>query len=311
MSKQVTVFAPATVANVGPGFDIFGFALEGIGDTITVKFTNDTGISISGGQHCESIPTDPANNVAGVAVQAMLDASGISGQGIHLHIEKNIVPGSGLGSSASSASGAVAGVNALLDLGYTKEEMIRFAMIGEGAGGGTPHADNVAPCLLGGFTVVRSYEPLDVIKLPRIPELYVAIVHPQLEVRTSDSKKMLKKELDMKVATKQWGNVAGMITALLSDDFALLGRSMEDHVAVPVRSMMIPGYDEIIAIAKKSGAIGASISGSGPSIFAFCHNEAKAKTLTKMFGKVFSSLEIEYNLYESKINPNGVYHEIY
>ncbi len=306
MSKQITVFAPATVANVGPGFDIFGFALEGIGDTISISETDTGEISITGGKHCESIPVDPKLNVAGVAVQAMFDEAGKTGAGVHLHIEKNIIPGSGLGSSASSASGAVAGVNMLLDLGFSSQELIRFAMIGEGAGGSTPHADNVAPCLLGGFTIVRSYDPLDVIRLPEIPELHVAIVHPQLEVKTSVSKKMLKREIDMKTATLQWGNIAGMVTGLLTKDYELISRSMEDHVAVPVRSMMIPGYDSIIQIAQDSNAIGASISGSGPSIFGFCKTGTEAKMLTGRFGEVFEELDIEYNLYVSKINPKGV-----
>ncbi len=305
MSRNITIFAPATVANVGPGFDIFGFALEGIGDTISVSPNDSGGITISGGRHCESIPTEPALNVAGVAVQALLAHANKENLGVHIHIEKNIIPGSGLGSSASSASGAVFAVNELFSLGYSRQELIPFAMIGEGAGGGIQHADNVAPCLLGGFTIVRSYEPLDVIRLARIPDLYVAIVHPQIEVKTSISKRMLKKEIDMPTAVRQWGNVAGMVAGLLDNNHELISRSMEDYVAEPVRSMMIPGYDDIKALVKKSGAIGASISGSGPSIFAFCKSAEEAENLSQQFARIYDQMEVDNNIYQSRINPKG------
>lgn len=305
MNDSVKIFAPATVANVGAGFDIFGFALENIGDTITIRHHSEPGIHIIGGRHCETITNDPKLNVAGVAVQAMLDHADYTHAKLSIHIEKNVVPGSGLGSSASSASGAVFGVNELLGLNYTREQLVQFAMIGEGAGGGTPHADNVAPCLLGGFTVIRSYDPLDVFKLPHVANLYVAIIHPRIEVKTSVSKKMLKKEIPMSMAIRQWGNVAGMITGLMSDDYSLIGRSMEDYVAEPVRSMMIPGFDTIRSQALKKGAIGTSISGSGPSIFAFCTSGEKAEELCMLFSNVYMEMDIEHNLYQSKINHSG------
>ncbi len=310
MEQEIQVFAPATVANVGPGFDIFGFALEGIGDTLTIRQTDDQGLTISGGQHCENLPADPDENVAGVAVNALLKDSGKENTGLHIHIEKNIIPGSGLGSSASSASGAVFGVNELLGLGYSLQELIQFAMIGEGAGGGIPHADNVAPCLLGGFTIVRSYDPLDVIRLPHTPELYVAIVHPKIEVKTSVSKRMLKREIAMPTAVRQWGNVAGMITGLLTGDLDLIGRSMEDHVASPVRSMMIPGYEAVQEYIQESGALGVSISGSGPSLFAFCPSDQISREVGRKFGEIYEGLDIDHSVYLSKINPKGTTNEI-
>lgn len=308
--KEIRVFAPATVANVGPGFDIFGFALEGIGDTLTVTRTNDPGLVITGGRHCENVPTDPMENVAGVAVKELLKDADATEAGLKIHIDKNIIPGSGLGSSASSASGAVYAVNELLSLGYDRNELVRFAMLGEGAGGGIPHADNVAPCLLGGFTIVRSYDPLDVIRLPHTPDLRVAIVHPRIEVKTSVSKRMLKKEISMPVAVQQWGNVAGMVAGLLTDDQDLIGRSMQDVIAEPVRSMMIPGFETIREGIQSTGAIGISISGSGPSIFAFCPSEESAGKVSRYFGEVYEQLDIEHNLYISRINPQGTTHEI-
>ncbi|MDH5367863.1 MAG: homoserine kinase, partial [Cyclobacteriaceae bacterium] len=193
MGSRIRIFAPATVANIGPGFDVLGLALQSIGDDIDMQLSSTSGIKIKM-IGCEDLPTDPTKNVAGVALQAMLDQLD-STQGFEMTIRKNVLPGSGLGSSASSSAGAVFAANELLNSPFTKTELIQFAMAGEASIAGKPHADNVAPSLLGGVTLVRSYTPLDVVNIGYPEDLLVTVVHPQIEVKTSDSKKILRKEI--------------------------------------------------------------------------------------------------------------------
>jgi len=302
--QTIEVFAPATIANVGPGFDIFGLALCDIGDTIEMSLTDDQSITIENGRGCEGLPTEPQNNVAGVALQSMLDEMN-STQGVHLRINKNIKPGSGLGSSASSSAAAVFGLNYLLGSPFQTAELIKFAMEGEGAVSLSAHADNVAPSLLGGFTVVRSYEPLDVIQIPVNMDLWFTVVHPQLEVKTSDSKRMLKREITLAQGIRQWGNVAGVIAALMQGDPGLLARSMHDPLVEPVRSMLIPGFDEAKHAALKAGVLACSISGSGPSIFAIGPDQEAAKLGGKAIADVFSRYHIDHQVYISKLNEEG------
>ncbi len=303
-AKTIKVFAPATIANVGPGFDIFGLALCDIGDTVEMSLSDKSGITIENGKGCEGLPTDPDKNVAGVALRSMLDALK-KDTGINLRIHKNIKPGSGLGSSASSSAAAVFGLNQLLGNPFSTMELVRFAMEGEGAVSLSPHADNVAPSLLGGFTVVRSYEPLDIIQVPVNMELWFTVIHPQLEVKTSDSKRMLKREISLAQGIRQWGNVAGVITALMKGDIELLGRSMHDPLVEPIRSMLIPGFDEAKQAALKAGVVASSISGSGPSIFAISSTRDGAEKGSRAFSKVFDRYHIDYQVYISKLNMEG------
>lgn len=304
--NHVKVFAPATVANVACGFDVMGFALEGIGDEVIVSKTDSLQLVITDIIGGEGLPKDPQKNVATVAVQAMLDAlkTPIS-NGFEFKITKNVMAGSGLGSSASSSAAAVFAVNELLGKPFTKEELVYFAMQGEKAASGIPHADNVAPSILGGFTLVRSYNPLDVIKLDYPEKLFAAIVHPQIEVKTSDSKRILRKEIQLKEAITQWGNVGGLVSGLAKGDYDLIGRSLHDVIAEPVRSMLIP----LFAVAKQSaltnGALGCSISGSGPSIFALTKDEITATKISNAFKTIYESNDINANVYVSKINPRG------
>lgn len=302
MSKSIKVFAPATVANVGPGFDVLGLALQGIGDTVEMSIKDGPGISIR--MPGSDLPTDPAVNVAGVATHSLLNAAG-SSKGFDIIIHKNVLPGSGLGSSASSAAGAVFAANQLLDKPFTKRELVAFAMAGEEAASGKAHADNVAPSLLGGFTLVRSYTPLDVIELQYPADLMVTVVHPQIEVKTADSKKMLKREITLEMAIAQWGNVAGLVSGLASGDYDLISRSLQDVIVEPIRAMLIPGYDELKAAAETEGALGCSISGSGPSVFALSNNQQHAENIGRAFKEVYNALDIEYELHISKINSEG------
>ncbi|MEJ2003853.1 MAG: homoserine kinase [Cyclobacteriaceae bacterium] len=301
---SIKVFAPATIANVGPGFDIFGLALCDIGDTIEMSLTDGDQIEIENGKGCEGLPTEPGRNVAGVSIQSMLETMGKS-QGVRLRIHKNIKPGSGLGSSASSSAAAVFGLNHLLGSPFSTLELVKFAMEGEGAVSLSPHADNVAPSLLGGFTVVRSYNPLDIITIPVNLDLWFTVVHPQLEVKTSDSKRMLKREISLAQGITQWGNVAGVIAGLIKGDAQLLSRSMHDPLVEPVRSMLIPGFDEAKKAALKSGALCSSISGSGPSIFAISESKDIADKAGVAFSEVFKRYHIDYQVYISQLNPEG------
>ena len=302
MSRSIRIFAPATVANVGPGFDVLGLALEGIGDEIAMSLTPEQGIKIAMPE--SNLPTDPEVNVAGVAVQALLDDLN-SSQGVDMTIYKKVLPGSGLGSSASSSAGAVFAVNELLGRPFSKQELVKFAMAGEAASSGKAHADNVAPSLLGGFTLVRSYAPLDVISLAYPDDLIVVVVHPQIEVKTSDSKKILRKDVPLETAIAQWGNLAGLVSGLASSDHSLISRSLQDLIVEPVRSMLIPAFDQLKTAAKAGGALGCSISGSGPSVFALCNTMEQANQIGNAFQQIYDDLAIDQQVHISKINTEG------
>lgn len=304
--EEIKVFAPATVANVASGYDMMGFAMKAIGDTLIVKKTTSKTWEIENGTGCEGLPTDPKINVIGVAVKALLNALDRDIDfGFKFEVSKNIKPGSGLGSSASSSSAAVFGVNQLLGSPFAKEELIPFAMEGERAASGSAHADNVAPCLLGGFTLVRSYDPLDIISLDYPETLYVSVVHPQIEIKTSDSKKIIKKEISLADAITQLGNLGGLIAGLAKSDYNLISRSLKDVIAEPARSMLIPLFGEAKILAKKHGALGGSISGSGPSIFALSTSKNVAQTIASSLDNLYASNGLLANVYFSNINTHG------
>lgn len=305
MSRSITVFSPATVANVACGFDILGLALDRPGDTITLRLSDDPGIRIARITGMEGLTTDPTQNVCGVALKAMLDHLG-SEQGFEIELEKGIPPGSGIGSSAASSAGAVFAANELLGKPYTPAELVPFAMEGERLVSGVAHADNVAPALLGGFVLVRSYAPLDLVPIATPPDLCCAVIHPHIEVRTADSRGILRREIPLASAIQQWGNVGGLIAGLLTNDLDLVGRSLEDVVIEPVRSILIPGYDDVKTAALASGALGCSISGSGPSIFALCKGLASAEHVSKVMAETYSEFGISYAVYASRVNADGV-----
>jgi homoserine kinase len=302
---KIKVFAPATVANVACGFDVMGFALEDIGDELVVTKTDQPGLTITAIHGCEGLPMEPAQNVTTVAVLALLDALEEKPDfGFEFELTKNIAAGSGLGSSASSSAAGVFAVNELLGRPFTKNELVAFAMEGERAASGLPHADNVAPSLLGGFTLVRSYEPLDVISLD-YPELYATVIHPQIEVKTSDSKKILRRHITLQDAITQWGNVGGLVSGLAKGDYDLISRSLRDVVAEPIRSMLIPLFREAKSSAKELGALGCSISGSGPSIFTLSSTLDIAEKVADEFKNLYKNNDIEANVYISAVNPRG------
>ena len=301
--EKVSVSAPATVANMVCGFDILGFALDEPNDSMTVRIVRERKIEMVNRDKF-NLPTDPTKNVAGVALLAMLERIE-ENIGFVIETTKKIKPGSGIGSSAASAAGAVVAANHLLSKRFTNSELIEFAMSGEELASGSKHADNVAPCILGGVTLVRSNSPLDVIKLD-FPELFVTIVHPQIEVKTSDAREILKQQVLLKDAIRQWGNVAGLVAGLLKKDYALISRSLEDRIIEPTRSILIPGFDRIKTESKRAGALGGGISGSGPSIFMLSRTEEIARTVESVMRQNYQNIELEFNTYVTRINSNGV-----
>ncbi len=303
--QSIRVFCPGTIANVSCGFDVLGLSLAGVGEYMTVTQTPTKGITISEitGQ---DLPLETAKNVAGVAGLALLEALG-SEAGFDIKIEKKIKAGSGIGSSAASSAGAVWAINHLLGNPYTTIELIPFAMEGERLASGVAHADNVAPALLGGFTLVRSTDPLDVVSLPSPRELYATVIHPQIEIKTADSRRILKSSLSLKDAITQWGNVGGLVAGLYREDYELIGRSLQDVVIEPVRSILIPGFDEIKAAALNAGALGCGISGSGPSVFALSKGADKAHEVAQQLKEVYTPMGIPFDIHISNINEKGVY----
>jgi len=301
--KEVKVFAPATIANLVCGFDILGMAINSPFDDMTLSLRDEPGICI---KHTDeyNLPEATEKNVAGVSLQALMDDYK-KPVGFNLTIHKNIKPGSGLGSSAASAAGAVVAANHLLGNIFSKEDLVRFAMNGEKLAGGVKHADNVSPCIYGGVTLVRSIFPLDIIPL-NSPDLFVSIVHPQIEVRTSDSRQILRKEVLLKDAIKQWGNIGGLITGFMKNDCELIGRSLEDVIVEPVRSILIPGFDEVKSKCKNAGALGGGISGSGPSIFMLSKEEETADKVEAIMKEIYEKIGVDYKTYVTQINPHGV-----
>lgn len=302
---SIKVFAPATVANVGCGFDILGFALNEPGDEVIVRFSDVPGVRIikiegDGGR----LPTEAARNTAAVSILKFLEKIN-SKQGVEIEINKKMPLGSGLGSSAASAVAGVFAVNELMGRPLEKKELLEFAMEGERIACGAAHADNVAPSLLGGFVLIRSYSPLDVIKIQTPHNLFTTVIHPNIEINTSDARKILKKEIPLKDAIIQWGNIAGLVAGLMSSDFALIGRSLEDVIVEPVRSILIKGFDSVKKSAIEAGALGASISGSGPSMFALSDSEEKANNVGLAMQEAFKKVNIESEVYISQINQDG------
>jgi len=304
MSVGLKVFAPASVANVACGYDILGLALERPGDEIFVRFSNTPGFRItriSGGK----LPYNAEKNTAGVAALRMLEHLEEKGRGIEMEIHKKMPFGSGLGSSAASAAGAVMAINELLGRPLTKREMLPFAVLGEQVADGAYHADNVAPSLMGGLVLIRDNETLDVHRLPSIKGLTLAVVHPSLEILTKDSRSILSDEVSLKQMIKQTGSVGGLVAAMYKGDLELLQRSLQDVVIEPQRAKLIPGFYKVQEAAMTSGALGCSISGAGPSIFAICPNNFVAENAGLAMQQVFKDLNIGSTIFISGINQEG------
>jgi len=302
---EIKVFVPATVSNVACGFDIMGFPIEEPGDEMIFRKREEKEVVITHVDCNEEIPLDARKNVAGVVSRAMLEAQELP-FGVEIRINKGIRPGSGIGSSGASSAGAAWAVNRLLGDVFGEKELVSFAMLGEQSISGALHADNVAPALLGGFILIPGYDPLELVRLHFPSDLYCTIFHPQVEIRTKDAREILKKEISLRDAVHQWGNVAGLVAGLMQEDYALIARSMEDVVAEPVRSLLIPSFDALKREATAAGALGCSISGSGPALFALSRGRETAEQVRSAMEKVYEDKEIGWKSYVSAIAGEGV-----
>ena len=303
--KSVKAIAPATVANVSCGFDIFGFAVEAPADEVILTLKKEPGVVIKtitgdGGR----LPMETDKNTSGVAVEAFLkEIDGDSG--VEIVLNKKLPLGSGMGSSAASSVAALVAINHLHDNPFSREQLLPFAMEAERIACGSAHADNVAPSLMGGFVLIRGYDPLDVTKIPTPANLYCTLVHPHLELKTWDSRRVLKSSIPLKDAITQWGNIAGLVVGLMKPDYGLIMRSLNDVVAEPVRSVLIPGFANIKAAAIRSGALGCGISGSGPTIFALSTEYSIAQNVAQTIQQQFTDMKLKSDVFVSKINDAG------
>jgi homoserine kinase len=301
---QIKIFAPASVANVSCGFDVLGCCLDPVGDEMLIRKTNASGVKITKIEG-QNLPLDVKKNVAGVAAEALLKAHPTQ-SGFEIEIHKKIKAGSGIGSSAASAAGAVFGINELLGKPYTAHELIAFAMEGEGLASGSAHADNVAPVLMGGITLVRSINPVDVIQLPTPKALTAVILHPKIELKTMHAREIIKKNVTMEKAIQQWGNLGAFVSALFNEDYDLMSRSLKDEIVEPMRSLLIPEFESLKKASIDAGALGFGISGSGPSVYALTKGIDSAQKISNAINKVISSIGIDFEIHISKINEQGI-----
>ncbi len=301
---EIKLFCPATIANLSCGFDVLGLCLDNVGDEMIIRKSNQKGIRITKIVGAD-LPLEAEKNVSGVAGLALLTEVETD-FGFEIEIYKKIKAGSGIGSSAASSAGAVFGINALLGNPFSAKDLVKFAMQGEKLASGSAHADNVAPALLGGFTLVRSYNPLDIIRIESPKELFATVIHPQIELKTSDARSVLKQTISLKSAIVQWGNVGGLIAGLYTKDYDLIGRSLHDEIVEPLRSVLIPGFENIKKTALENGALGSGISGSGPSIFALSKGKETAQKVAEAMSAVYDKMKLPYEVHVSKIGDEGV-----
>lgn len=305
--SEVRVFAPATVANVACGYDVLGFAIDLPGDEILVRHSEEPGLRITKITGDDGkLPTDPTKNTAGVAALDLLKHLGMLDLGIEMEIHKKMPFGSGLGSSAASAVGGAYAVNCLIGEPLTKKQLLPFAMTGEASADGAWHADNVGPCLLGGIVFIRDNEELDIAQLPVPKNLWAAVVHPDIEILTKVARGILPTEIPLANVTQQIGNLGGLICGLIQEDYGLISRSVHDVIAEPRRQKLIPEFYKAKRAALAAGALGFSISGAGPSVFALCEGEKSAHKVAKAVSKVFSDLPLKNTPYVSAVNQTGV-----
>ena len=304
--NEIKLFSPATVANVSCGFDVLGFCLDSIGDEMVIRKTVEKGIRITKIEGYD-LPFEVEKNVAGVSALAMYEAAKPD-CGFEIEIYKQIKPGSGIGSSSASAVGSVYRMNVLLGTPFSKTELTAFAMKGEAVASQSEHADNIAPALFGGFTLVKSLDPLEILQIPTPSDLFAVVIHPQIEIKTSDARKILPETILLKNAITQWSNVGSLIHGLHTNDYDLISRSLKDVVVEPFRSQLIQGFEDIKKAALGNGALGTGISGSGPSVFSLCKSEASALKVEKAIIETYQNQNLPFETYISKINLEGIKH---
>ena len=301
--EEIKIFGPATVSNVGPGFDLLGFALEAPGDEIIIR-RNGTDKLVLINQTESKLPLDPEKNVAAVAATSMLHELR-SCEGFDLIFTRKIHPGSGVGSSAASCVAAVMGINELMGSPFETAALVPFAMEGEKVASASTHADNIAPALLGGITLIRSYDPLDIKHIPYPDDLWCTVVHPHLEILTGESRKLIPRNIPLETALKQCGNLAGLVAGLATGDYPLISRSVNDVIAEPYRTAQLPDFEQLKESALEAGSVGTGLSGSGPSVFSLCRGEEMASSVGQVKKDHFSSRGIESRLYVSRISEVG------
>ena len=302
--KEIKVFSPASIANLSCGYDILGVCLDNVGDEITVKKTRKKGITIKKVTG-EKLSTDISINVAGVSASALLNETKVD-CGFEIEIHKGIKPGSGIGSSAASSAGSVYAINKLIGEPYTNKELIKFAMCGEMAASDSKHADNVAAILLGGFTFVRNSIENDYFKLNTPPEIVFTVIHPKIVLKTKDSRAIVTKQVSMKDMIEQTANLGAFVSGLYTENYNLIGRSIKDVIIEPLRSVLIPKFQEIKSASISTGALGCGISGSGPSVFAMSKGLTTAKNVGNSMKKIYDSLDLDYDVHISFVNDKGI-----
>ena len=302
--NEIKIFSPATVANVSCGFDVLGFCLDSVGDDMVIRKTEKKGIYITKIEGFD-LPYEADLNVAGVSALAMYEDIDVD-FGFEIEIYKNIKPGSGIGSSAASAVGSVFGMNELLGRPFNKTQLTGFAIKGEALASKCEHADNLAPALFGGFTLVKSISPLQILEIPSPDDLYATIIHPQIEIKTSESRAILPKKIALSDAITQWANFGSLIHALHTSDYDLIKESLHDVVVEPHRSKLIPHFNAVKKAAITAGALGCGISGSGPSIFTLSNSLETSNNVKDAIKNVYSKTGIAFEIHVSKINTEGV-----
>lgn len=304
MKQSIKIFSPATVANVSCGFDALGLALDGKGDEMIFTKRNDNRLVITKIEGAD-LPYDIDKNLVGTVATAMLKERNLD-IGFDIEIYKGFKPGSGLGSSAASAAGTAFAINKLIGKPFTNTELVKFAMLGEEAACGSQIADNVSAAISGGFVLIRSYNPLEIVSLPVPDDLYITALHPQIEIKTEDARNVLPKDIPLKNAIIQWSNVGGLISGLYTSNYDLISRSLQDVIVEPVRKNLIPHFDLVKESALKSGALGAGISGAGPTIFALSKGNDTAENVLKNMQETYKNTGINFDIFNSKISSQGV-----
>lgn len=305
MNKTITVAVPSTIGNVGVGFDVMGMALEHVAEEVTVQKRDDGKLVIVEQISEVDLPSEAEKNAATVAVQHFLQHIG-SNQGFSVSIKKFVRPGSGLGSSAASSAGAVFAANELLGSPLSRKELLPFAMEGERIACGSPIADNVSPAMLGGIVLIHKGEEIDLIELPYLDELYCSLIYPAINIKTEDARNILDDKIDLQLAITQWGSLATFVSAIYTANYDLIGKSLRDHVVEPMRAKLIPGFAEVKSAAMQAGALGCSISGAGPSIFALSRGKDTAAQVLQAMETQLDNIDMPYQSFVSGVNQKGV-----
>ena len=302
--ESIKVFSPGSITNLSCGYDILGVCLENRGDEIKVSKTNQKSITIKS-VNGFNLTKDIYKNVSGIAAQALMKKIDID-HGFEIEINKGIKPGSGIGSSAASSAGTVFAINQLLGSPFSLIDLVKFSMEGEKFVSGSFHADNVAPIIFGGITLVRTIRELDVVSLPIPKDLEMIVIRPDIEIKTADSRKVVKKKVKIEKMTQQSANLGSFVSSLYSEDYDLMSRSVIDQVVEPDRAFLIPEFDNIQRISKNSGSIAVGISGSGPSIFSLSNNRITSNKVLESISQHYSSMDIEHDVFISKVNSGGI-----